>query len=249
MKILMKNTIKKERISQQGFSLLEVLISMVIGLFLLVGITSSYLSSKKSSLVRDEVSILEDNGRAALELLTESLQHTGTVPTADFITNTADGDSIGTIYLGDQTLNTDCNGDVNNRLPDPCLAGETVIDTVNAHKIYNTFYVDGAEEQLKCRGSLIDEQTVLAEGIENMQILYGVDLDSDSNAERYVTSDDVGNWGNVVSLQVAILVKATRETKNVAEAISYSLLDQQVATGPDRFERAVFTTSIKLRNL
>ncbi len=51
----------------QGFSLIELLVAMLIGLFLLTGMASSFLSSKKASNDRDQLSVLEDNGRFALE--------------------------------------------------------------------------------------------------------------------------------------------------------------------------------------
>ena len=68
---------KNMKTSQSGLSLLELLIAMFIGLFLLAGISTSYLASKKSSIARDQYSILEDNGRIALEVIANTLKHTG----------------------------------------------------------------------------------------------------------------------------------------------------------------------------
>jgi len=64
---------------QSGLSLIELLIAMFVGLFLLAGISTTYISSKKSSIDRDQYSILEDNGRIALEIIGDTLRHTGYV--------------------------------------------------------------------------------------------------------------------------------------------------------------------------
>ena len=91
---------RANRNRQSGLSLVELLIAMTIGLFLLAGITTSYLSSKKTSIKRDQYSQLEDNGRLALEILTKTLEHTGYtsskgVPLEDkFISVAADVSSL-----------------------------------------------------------------------------------------------------------------------------------------------------------
>jgi len=264
---------------QSGLSLIELLIAMLIGLFLLVGITTSYLSSKKSSIVRDHVSILEDNGRAALEILTNTLQHTGyrstdldllenpfmaTQPLSSScgtgITsvlaptnfpagneNNDAGDTISVFYLGDDEINTDCAGGV---LPSACRVGANVDS--NAHRIFNAFFID-ADNNLQCAGSQTAELQTIAEGVENIQILYGLNTDDDEfqSVERYVNASDIGinDWGQVVSIQVAILVRTLIQVKSQPETQSFSLLDKDVDSPNDRFQRAVFSTSINLRNL
>lgn len=273
-----KNIIFKNK--QKGLSLIELLIAMIIGLFLLVGITTSYLSSKKSSITRDQISILEDNGRIALEILTNTLQHAGyrstglavledsflnTVnPTstscgtginsvinpsifpANNIENNVLGDTIGIAYLGDNDLNTDCSGGV---LPAECRVGAGVDS--NSHQIFNTFFIDN-DNNLQCAGSRSNELIPIAEGVENIQVLYGVNADDDvsKSVERYVNAADVGtDWGLVVSIQIAILVRTPMQVKAQPETKSFSLLDVKVDTPNDRFQRAVFSTSINLRNI
>lgn len=263
-----------------GFSLVELLIAMIIGLFLLAGITSSYLHSKKNSVQRDQYSILEDNGRAAIELLKNTLQHTGyaSINTASINgvlnggvqsvtcsngagqsvintglfpnTLTADNatDSIGIVYLGDDRLSTDC---ANGPLPDGCQLRPT--RSKEAAKIYNYFYLRNDPQGtpfLMCAGSRSNQAVELAEGIENMQILYGVDTDGDKQINRYINATDVGNFrDNILSIQIALLVRSLIEVKDQAEQKTYSLLDQSY-TNPvaDRYQRAVFTTTISLRN-
>ena len=63
-----------------------------------------------------------------------------------------------------------------------------------------------------------------------MQILYGVDSDGDDNVvDRYVNATQVGTFvNNIVSVQIAVLVRSAREIKSDPESITYTLLDEAV---------------------
>lgn len=262
----------------KGLSLIELLIAMFIGLFLLAGITSSYIYSKKSSISRDQYSLLEDNGRIALEIMSRTLEHTGYTSSIgaplvnNFITTSVDsrtcsgggasvintglfpanstlnndvnGDRIGVVYLGDADVSSDCTGAA---LPANCQISPTT--TAETASIYSTFYLNNADNTLMCAGSRENTAQVIAEGVENMQILYGIDANGDKAVDRYVNADNVnGSWNSVISVQIAILVRALRETKDKAEAVTYTLLDTPITSDNDRFKRAVFSTTVNLRN-
>lgn len=275
----------KNKRCQSGLSLIELLIAMFIGLFLLVGVTTSYLASKKTSILRDQISTLEDNGQIALEILTNTLQHTGyssftggaldkkfvmeradventtcgvssvlgidnfpeTGITQDGIGNGAD--SIGMVFLGDNNVFTDCTGQA---LPATCRVGSG--SATNSAKIYNAFFVDDSNN-LRCAGSRNELSPIIAEGIENIQILYGVDTNSDSLVDSYLNATKVnsvgidGLWAEVVSIQLSVLARSSVEVKSTPEAKTFSLLDNAYTVPvADRYERAVFNTTISLRN-
>lgn len=273
----MNNSLKK---SQQGLSLLELMISMFIGLFLLVGIASSYLSSKKTSVQRDEYSLLQENGRLALDIMSQTIVHSGykafpsgNINPSSFITdkvvsatcNNGDGesvlqpnlftadstkngplnssDSIGVVYLGDDFIFTDCSG---NTLPAGCRISETNQNSDTA-SIYSAFFI--ADSTLQCTGSRANASEVIAEGIENMQVLYGINIDDDPEVDRYINASQVAAFeDNIVSVQIAVLVRSSREVKDFSESKVYSLLDNAYTSPNDRFMRAVFTNTINLRN-
>ncbi len=278
----MNNNINnKVQKKQTGLSLIELLIAMLIGLFLLTGIATSYLSSKKSSNTRDEFSMLEDNGRLALEVLSGVLEHTGYTPVnagilnPPFITNdtqvvsaacgtgnsvestgifstritqdNAAGDAITVMNNADNRVFTDCSG---GQLPVACQAspaGAAAGIPSVATRIYNAFYLEGGE--LRCAGSRDNSVQVIADGIENMQFLYGLDTTDDGRVDKYVNATNVGGfWNSVMSIQVAILVRSDKVVKAQSEQITYTLLDQSYTAPDDRFQRAVFTTTVRIRN-
>ena len=62
---------------QAGVSLVELMISMVVGLFLLVGVVSNFISTKSADVKRDAVSEMDANAAEAFRVLRKSISHTG----------------------------------------------------------------------------------------------------------------------------------------------------------------------------
>lgn len=105
-------------------------------------------------------------------------------------------------------------------------------------------------EYLSGSGATTVEEVI--EGVENMQVLYGVDTDADGVANAYQTAANVGGqWRNVVSVQVALLVRSNDEYGHDFEsgAASHDLLGQTITDTADlRVRRHKYTTTIALRN-
>ena len=58
-----------------GFTLVEVLIAMVIGLFLMGGVIELFLSTKTSIRLQQQMGYLQENGRMAMELLSKQIRN------------------------------------------------------------------------------------------------------------------------------------------------------------------------------
>ncbi len=63
--------------NQRGFSLIEMMVSITLGLILLAGVLSIFLSSKVTYLANEKTSRLQENGRVALDFLTHDLRSSG----------------------------------------------------------------------------------------------------------------------------------------------------------------------------
>ncbi len=270
-------------IKSKGFSLIELMIAMMIGIFLLAGISTSYVSSVSSNVKRNAYSALQDNGKIALEILRKHIGQAGyspgrTTPNYKFITtdspvvvdscsdgtdNVLDIDAtglnyvtnstfkIGVVHHGDNNSFTDCGG---GELPPACRLNSILSVSPNpaGSKIYNMFYVSG--QKLMCSGSRSKEPVVIAEGVEEINYLYGVDMVDDDvvKVDRFLTVYDIENkgnlWNNIVSVQIAVTVRsskpilqeANKDIINVNNMTSYKL--------KDKYLRAVFTTTVNLRN-
>ena len=90
----------------------------------------------------------------------------------------------------------------------------------------------------------------LVEGVENMQILYGIDTDTpgDQFPNRYVDSTLVGaNFQNVVAIRVMLLVRSIDDRITEAPQ-TYTWIGGAQILAPDRRLRQVFSNTIALRN-
>jgi len=89
----------------------------------------------------------------------------------------------------------------------------------------------------------------LVEGVENMQIRYGVDTDSNDIIDSYQTANDVNtaaNWDKVVSAEISLLF-VTQENKLTTTNQSYTYNGAAVTSTDNRLRR-VYTTVIGIRN-
>lgn len=88
----------------------------------------------------------------------------------------------------------------------------------------------------------------LVEGVENMQVLYGEDVNADSMADRYVTINDVANIANIVSVRVSLLMRSIEQVKTIAAATTRTINAVDVTSASDRNLRYVVTSTFKFRN-
>ena len=87
----------------------------------------------------------------------------------------------------------------------------------------------------------------LAEGVENMQFLFGEDTNTDLSPDRYVTADQVANFDNVVAVKLGLLMR-TIENNIAVTAPKYTFNGVANVTPADRRVRRPFNLTISLRN-
>jgi type IV pilus assembly protein PilW len=102
---------------------------------------------------------------------------------------------------------------------------------------------------------VVDQTTALVEGVENFQVLYGVDDTPpfDGAADRYVTADNVSNFARVVSVQIGLLVYGVNASGSVVDlefdTDTHDVAGTSVIPAPNSTrKRRVFNTTIQLRN-
>jgi type IV pilus assembly protein PilW len=89
----------------------------------------------------------------------------------------------------------------------------------------------------------------LAPDIEAMQILYGVDTTGTQTAGTYVTADQVADFTNVVSVEIALLAAGPIGSASApAVANTYNLLGTIVTAPIDTRTRRVFAVTVGVRN-
>lgn len=96
----------------------------------------------------------------------------------------------------------------------------------------------------------------LIEGIESLQVLYGINADNDNRktVDAYVTAAQVGDWTRVVSVRISVLVQSLEDFMLPApqpytfNGVIYDGSGGNGALPADRRLRRVFTSTVTLRN-
>lgn len=247
-----RRLITRLRNTQAGLTLVEIMVAITISLVLLAGILQIFTSTKSSYNLQSGVAQLHENARFALDIMATNISMAGF----------ANMDMVGTSYDAFNTANTQDNVTANAALGFAAASG-TASDSIDINYQSATnctgaaagggvasdrYYLNNTN--LMCIGNgNAGGAVIIAQGIENLQILYGEDTNADGIANVYVNADDVGNFDNVVTVRLAILVDSVDSVSGGNQAAEYTLLDAP-PLGPfeDNLYRRTFTRTVLLRN-
>ena len=299
---------------QKGMTLVEIMIALVLGVFLIAGVIHIFLGSKQTYRMQENFARLQENGRFAMDFISRDIRMadslgclkggladiskknktsypaftkgvngiegasnapdtitligidggkgalvTSQTAIAGGITVTSGSD----LMAGNIALVADCNqGDI---FKINSVSGNVVSqDASSGQDVTKIYGSDASIYPLKAseysigtdsRGQLSlfralngDMPKKLVEGIEDMQILYGVDTNADHTPEYYVPADQVkvitNDMDKVVSIRVRLLV-ATVEDNLAAEDLDYAF---NGVTRTDRKLRREFSSTVAVRN-
>jgi type IV pilus assembly protein PilW len=101
----------------------------------------------------------------------------------------------------------------------------------------------------------------LIDGIETLQLLYALDTDGDTQAERYVSADNVTaagscgatpcTWNNVIGVRLGLLMATQNQVASSTDTKSYNIAGNvfdDTDHGNDKRLRTVYTSTVKIRN-
>ncbi len=91
----------------------------------------------------------------------------------------------------------------------------------------------------------------VAEGVENLRLLFGFDDDDDGDVDRYTNTTGVSDWSQVDSVEVYMLVRSATTDEQYTDHKTYQLGDEAVTPPVDErnFRRLLVFTSVSMRNL
>ncbi len=109
------------------------------------------------------------------------------------------------------------------------------------------------KQELSAGTSKQTKALAIAQGIENMDIIYGVDLDSNGEVNRFLRADQMdldGNgtidseeWKSVVAVRISLVLRSQDPVFSTNQSVTL-----QGKAYNDRFLRQAFSQTIKLRN-
>ncbi|RMD79283.1 MAG: hypothetical protein D6809_03950, partial [Gammaproteobacteria bacterium] len=106
-------------------------------------------------------------------------------------------------------------------------------------------------ETLGALGRPVAEEVVA--GVEQLQLRYGVDLNGDGAVDRYLDAgqpplDDPAGWGVVRSVRLWVLVRSECPDPFHTDTRTYQMGDAPPYAPADHFHRALYRTTVALRN-
>jgi type IV pilus assembly protein PilW len=251
--------------NSKGFSLIEVLVAITLSLILLAGVLQIFLNTKNMYNLGTGFSQLQENGRFTSAYLARTIRFAGyrTTPTsgnfvametifpstAPYITGTNNSGQNGS-----DTFTIRYQGSGNGTgTPDGTLK-DCLNRPIDANVVATNTFSLTANNELQCQAvnssaSPASSTQILINGVENMHVLYGEDLNNDNTADRYVPSNFAGlDTNKIVSMRLSLLLKSDEAIKPQATSITYNLLGTTYTPAADQFLRQQVTFTVLLRN-
>jgi len=233
---------------QRGFSLIELMVATTISLILLAGVGNIYLSNVQSYKLQNGTARMQENARYALDILARNIAMSGyssstsldAFNSANTLENNSADTNMGFTVAAGTASDTIS---INYTSTTDCLGNAT------AGTATDYYYIDGSK--LMCLGNGNATAGIIAEGIDNMQILYGEDTNNDNVPDKFVDAGTVSDWDTVVTVRIAILASSMESVgTNYVDAATHVLLDAP-SIGPlnDHMLRRVFIRTVARRNL
>ncbi|MBI5329681.1 MAG: PilW family protein [Betaproteobacteria bacterium] len=255
--------------SQHGFNLIELMIGVALGLMLMVSLGYILLGGRSSFQTQDANSRVQETGRLVLDTLTRDLRLAGRVSIIPVTTDERVDWPAGTLPLGgaegggsaSDTLTVrfqlddtgggsieDCNGNAGGTLVFSNITGTSNPSNTNNPfryaMIVNQYSV--AAGTLSCLGNGANASQPLADNVDDFQVTYGEDTDSDYAPNQYLSAANVSTWEHVVSVRVCALIRS--ENGAVSSGQPYTDCSGNNTTQADTRLRRAFTTVVNLRN-
>ena len=251
---------------QSGFSMIELMVTLVLVSFLAIMMVMIFVSGRASFLTQDQVGRLQENGRYAFHLMTSELQRAGFHRKVwepprfgfAFTANTLDGgksaapDIIELQYESDR----DCSSAFNTNTEDITRPHDGSVITVpqfylkqinfsviDSQLIYTCSYgpVDGVLAQ--------QVNAAVADGVENLQIQFGEDLNSDLSVNQWVDGGNWNNFQNVVAIRFGMVMRTPEQFTVEADDQTFDLYGTTTTAVGDNRIRRVYSGQVSVRNL
>jgi len=241
---------QRKTMRQHGFSLIELMVAMAIGLFLVTVIGVLFVNSKVTYLAQDANSRVQENSRFGLELLGQQIRSAG-APNIQFTLL-----SNANLYAKPPVMKfggTPIAGtDGASGAPDAItVSSDSTVDCLGktvTSPVVNVFRINTATKQLEClgNGDLANAGAVL-DDVEDLQVTY---LQPSPAGISYVSASDA-SMKDVTAVNVCLLVRAKADAGKRASGVqsqTYTDCKGASVTASDGYLRRSVGMVIDLRN-
>lgn len=258
---------KYVRMFTLGFSLIETMIAILISTIMLAGLVQIFWTSKVVSQVENNYIDIQENARFAVSYLSRIVRLAGYRSTPASGISYTDIDALfpnsapyitgtnGTGTNGSDTLTIRYQGSGNGTGTPDGTVRDCLNNSVDANTVVTNTFSINANNELQCQAinpnatTTNSTQTLIA-NVENMQILYGEDLDGNGTADRYVYAGyPTLDLSRVVSLRINLLFRSNDSVDLTPTPITYYLNGATYTPTDGSFLRQPLTFTVVLRNL
>lgn len=245
----------KEKRSNRGFTLMEVMIGMFLSTILISGVVALLSGSTSAYRLLLSQGQLEESGRYARDVLITHISQAGfqpkpwlDLPGFSALTNeSVDSGSSTADQLGLQRWSrSNCYGNDN---PVTDVDGQPAFYLLQSRLRVN----DANNLAITCRYGADSSQLStqinnfgLVEGVETMQVLYAEDRDDDDIADGWVKAQAWTQESNIRAVKVALLL-STDHPFEEASSKQIVLLDESITTTADGHLRSVKSLTSAIR--
>lgn len=127
---------------------------------------------------------------------------------------------------------------------------------LSAHAYYVSEGSDGSpslfhRDVIASGGNSAVEDEEIVQGVENIQVVYGYDSNSDGYVNQYLNADDVGgigssDWKNVKTVRLHLLFRSVAEV--ASEPQPFRFFGTNYIPTDDRYFRREFISTVHIRN-
>lgn len=202
--------------TQRGIGLVEMMVAITIGMLLVLGLGTVFVSVKQTSNLRQLLSVFQNNERMASMFLNTSIRNAGFYPNPllpnPFLVSgsfTTAGQSIfgaGTGTAGTDTISVRFVAATSATASQGCSAQLVPGDLYTDVFSISGGYLTCTETDNTAASAPVTINLVA--GLTGMNVVYGVDTTSSGSVTEYLPGDSVGsaNWiSNVRTAQITLL--------------------------------------------
>jgi type IV pilus assembly protein PilW len=218
----------RQTTSERGFTLIELMIAILIGLFLAAGLLTLVQAMKRTSITQAGLSQLQDNERMAMTIMADVIQSAGYYPQPQPPVNTPA--NMFPVFenfaaVGQTIYGTGAYGDNNNIIEVRYVTGgiaapafDNTINCTGSPAGGQTSFINQFQLQpdpngfydLVCVLNDSAQPVLLVSGVVSLNIYYGVQTNpgvSNNSADTYLDANTVtanNAWGNVISVKITL---------------------------------------------
>jgi type IV pilus assembly protein PilW len=220
----------KHSLSNQGFTLTELLVAMTISGIVAAGIYSTFYSQQKSYATQEQVAAMQQNLRGAMFLLEREVRMAGHDPTGGATAGIVTAQTNSLRFTMDLTDNAGTG------------APDEDIGDANEDITYALFDADGDGDNDLGRDDVNGSgNNIVAENIDALDFVY---LNKDG--------DPTASLSEIRSVQISVLARAGRVDPGYTNSNVYeNQRGDTIFTPPagDNYRRKLLTAEVKCRNL